>query len=214
MSAEPPVETIAGRRVLFAMAASPEFGPELKRRFTPLMVGVGPVEAGIHTAAALEHLRGLGRPPDLVVSLGSAGSRRLRETEVYQAASVSYRDMDASLLGFARGETPFLDLPAAIAVPFRVPGVPAATLSTGARIVSGDDYDRIEADMVDMESYAVLRAAMQSGAAFIGLRGISDGGAPLTGVEDWTRFLHLVDINLAAAVDRLSDGLVSGAIAL
>ena len=214
MGSEPPIETIAGRRVLFAMAASPEFGPELQRRFTPLMVGVGPVEAAINTAAALEHLRALGRPADLVVSLGSAGSRRLRETEVYQAASVTYRDMDASLLGFARGETPFLDLPAAIAVPFRIPGVPAATLSTGARIVSGDDYDRVESDMVDMESYAVLRAAMRSESAFIGLRGISDGSAPLNGVEDWTRFLHLVDANLAVAVDRLSVGLVSGAIAL
>jgi adenosylhomocysteine nucleosidase len=92
--------------------------------------------------------------------------------------------------------------------------VPAATLSTGARIVSGDDYDGIDADMVDMESYAVLRAAMQHGCAFIGLRGISDGTAPLNGVEDWTRFLHLIDVNLAAAVDRLSAGLVSGAIAL
>ncbi|HKQ94541.1 MAG TPA: 5'-methylthioadenosine/S-adenosylhomocysteine nucleosidase [Aestuariivirgaceae bacterium] len=214
MSTEPPVETIAGRRVLFAMAASPEFGPELKRRFTPVMVGVGPVEAAVHAAAALAHLSGLGRPADLVVSLGSAGSRRLRETEVYQAASVSYRDMDASLLGFARGETPFLDLPAAVAVPFRIPGVPAATLSTGARIVSGSDYDGIDADMVDMESFAVLRAAMQNGCAFIGLRGISDGSAPLSGVEDWTRFLHLIDVNLAAAVDQLGAGLVSGAIAL
>jgi adenosylhomocysteine nucleosidase len=210
MNPDPPSETIAGRRILFAMATTAEFGPELKRRFTPLMVGVGPVEAGISTARALAQLRIWGRSPDLVVSLGSAGSRTLRETAVYQAECVSYRDMDASLLGFAKGETPFLGLPAVIEVPLRMPEIPAATLSTGARIVSGDHYDEIDADMVDMESYAVLRAAMLEGSAFMGLRGISDGRAPLKGAGDWMRFLHVIDANLAAAVDRMSGWLETG----
>jgi adenosylhomocysteine nucleosidase len=37
----------------------------------------------------------------------------------------------------------------------RIPGLPAASISTGGNIVSGAAYDGIEADMVDMESYAV-----------------------------------------------------------
>ena len=210
MSIEPPLEMIAGRRILFAMATTAEFGSELKRRFTPLMVGVGPVEAGISTARVLAQLRSRGQLPDLVVSLGSAGSRTLHEAGVYQAASVSYRDMDASPLGFAKGETPFLGLAAVIEVPVRIPEVPSARLSTGARVISGSHYDEIDADMVDMESYAVLRAAMREGSAFIGLRGISDGRAPLKGAGDWLRFLHVIDANLAAVVDRMSSWIETG----
>ena len=81
------------------------------------MTGVGPVEAGIALGGALARLEGRRQLPDLVVSLGSAGSRRLEQTEVYQAVSVCYRDMDASALGFAKGVTPFLDLPATLPLP-------------------------------------------------------------------------------------------------
>src|SRR5690606_35776318 len=113
-----------------------------------------------------------GRRPALIVSLGSAGSRVLEQTEVYQVASVSYRDMDASALGFAPGITPFLDLPARLDMPLGVPGLKRASLSTGANLVSGVAYDGIDADMVDMETYAHLRAAMHFGIPLIGLRGI------------------------------------------
>lgn len=88
------------------MAAEAEYGPALKRLFTPFMTGVGPVEAGVRLSAELARLGASDALPDLVVSLGSAGSRKLEQTEVYQAVSVSYRDMDASPLGFAKGVTP------------------------------------------------------------------------------------------------------------
>jgi adenosylhomocysteine nucleosidase len=117
------------------MAAEAEYGPALKKLFTPFMTGVGPVEAGIRLGAELARLECSGERPDLVISLGSAGSRRLEQAEVYQAISVSYRDMDASPLGFPRGVTPFLDLPATLPLPLRIPGVKEATLSTGASIV-------------------------------------------------------------------------------
>ena len=55
------------------------------------MTGVGPVEAAVALAVALAELDLQGKRPDLVVSLGSAGSRRLARTEVYQAVSVTYR---------------------------------------------------------------------------------------------------------------------------
>ncbi|GIL03171.1 MAG: 5'-methylthioadenosine/S-adenosylhomocysteine nucleosidase [Alphaproteobacteria bacterium] len=197
----------AGRRLLFVMAAEPEYGPHLKSRFRPLMTGVGPVEAAVAGLARQDTL------PDLVVSLGSAGSRRLEQAQVYQAVSVSYRDMDASPLGFAKGATPFLDLPATVELPHRVPGVAAASLSTGANIVSGPAYDQIDADMVDMETFAVLRAAMAFGVPLVGLRGISDGAADLRHIDNWTEYLHLVDERLAAAIDRLLAAISAGTLA-
>ena len=212
--ADPALTSLGGRRVLFVMAAQPEYGPHLRARFWPLMTGVGPVEAGVVLSAALARLEATNDLPNLVVSLGSAGSRTLEQTGVYQVSSVSYRDMDASPLGFPKGETPFLDLPRSVDLPFSVPDLPSASLSTGANIVSGAAYDAIDADMVDMETFAVLRACQTFGAPLVGLRGISDGAAELRYVADWTEYLHVIDEELAHAVDRLEAALADGTIRL
>lgn len=192
------------------MAADAEYGPNLQKRFVPLMTGVGPVEAGVRLGAELARLKIEGGLPDLVVSLGSAGSRSLEQTEIYQAVFVSYRDMDASPLGFEKGTTPFLDLPAIVPLTHRVPGIKEASLSTGAGIISGEAYAGIAADMVDMETFAVLRACQLFGVPLIALRGISDGAADLKHVGDWTEYLHIIDERLAAAVDRLQAAIASG----
>lgn len=195
--------TIAGRRVLFQMAVDAEYGAHLRQLFTPFFTGVGPVEAGVAMGAQLAAMAEQGALPDLVVSLGSAGSRVLDHAEVYQAVSVSYRDMDATALGFPKGQTPLLDLPPELPLPLRIPGVKEARLSTGANVVSGAAYDLIDADMVDMETYAVLRACQRFHVPLIALRGISDGKAELTQLSDWKDYLHLVDEKLAEAVKRL-----------
>lgn len=204
----------AGRRVLFVMAAEAELGPKLRQRITPLMTGVGPVEAAVTLTAGLSTLERDGNLPQVVVSLGSAGSRVLEHGRVYQASDVSYRDMDASPLGFAKGETPFLGLPATLVLPYIVPGLPRAGLSTGAGVISGFGYDAIRAEMVDMETYAVCRAASRFRLPLIALRGISDGHSELTRVEDWSDSLELIDRNLAEALDRLADAFTSDAIPL
>lgn len=205
-----PITEIGGMRLLFVMAVDAEYGPHLKRRFTPLMTGVGPVEAGVRLGAELALLSERGALPDFVVSLGSAGSRVLEQTEIYQAASVAYRDMDVSALGFERGATPFLDLPAIVPLGHAIPGIRQASLSTGAAIVSGAAYDAIAADMVDMETFAVLRACQLFGVGMIGLRGISDGAADLKHVDDWRQYLHVIDEKLAAGVDRLETAITDG----
>ena len=210
MSGPIPVASFGGLAVLFVMATEQEYGPCLKRMMKPLMVGVGPVEAAATTAAALAQLRASEGLPDLVVSLGSAGSRILDHAAVYQVESVSYRDMDASPLGFEKGLVPFAGVPAVIPIANRIDGIPAASLSTGGDIVSGPAYDAIAADMVDMETYAVLRAAQAVGVAMIGLRGISDGRGALTGLHDWAEVLHLIDERLADCLEMLGDQMRSG----
>jgi adenosylhomocysteine nucleosidase len=207
-----PITEIGGRRLLFVMAVDAEYGPHLKRRFTPLMTGVGPVEAGVRLGVELALLSERNALPDFVVSLGSAGSRVLEQTEIYQASSAAYREMDVSALGFERGATPFLDLPAIVPLGHAIPGIRQASLSTGAAIVSGAAYDAIAADMVDMETFAVLRACQLFGVGLIGLRGISDGAADLKHVNDWYQYLHVIDEKLAASVDRLEAAIAEGAL--
>ena len=201
---------IAGKAVLFVMAVEAEYGPHLKNLFTPLMTGVGPVEAAIVLTRALARLEQAGELPDLVVSLGSAGSAKLEQTEVYQATSVSYRDMDASPLGFEKGRTPFLELPAIVDLPLRIPGIPEASLSTGGNVVSGQAYNGIAADMVDMETFAILRTCQAYKLPLIGLRGISDGAEELQHISGWTEYLHVIDRKLSYAVDSLFTALEDG----
>jgi adenosylhomocysteine nucleosidase len=206
------LKMISGKAVLFVMAAEAEYGPHLKVLFTPVMTGVGPVEAAVQLTATLAGLVLDGRKPDLVVSLGSAGSATLEQAEVYQAMSVSYRDMDASAFGFPKGTTPFLDLPAVVPLDIRIPGVKRASLSTGANVVSGAAYTTIDADMVEMETFAILRACMHFGIPLIGLRGISDGKAEVHHIDDWTEYLHVIDEKLADAVNAMIVAIESDAL--
>lgn len=208
------IKTLAGKRLLYVMATEAEYGPHLSSLFLPLMIGVGPVEASVNLTRILTVLEQQGELPDLVVCVGSAGSARLSQTEVFQVSSVAYRDMDASPIGFEKGRTPFLDLPAMIDLPCLVPGLPDASLSTGANIVSGKAYEAIATDMVDMETYACLRACQAFGVALIGLRGISDGTRELQHVGDWTEYLHVIDQKLAGAVEDLENAILNGAVTL
>ena len=206
----PHLSRMGGLAVLFVMATEQEYGPFLKRLIKPVITGVGPVEAAAATGSALAMLAAAGSLPDLVLSVGSAGSRTLDHAAIYQIASVAYRDMDVSALGFEKGVTPFADLPAVIPVAHRIPGIPAASISTGANIVSGATYDAIDADMVDMESFAVLRAAHRFGVPMVGLRGISDGRNDLTGLHDWTEYLHVIDQKLAVALEDFAGHVTAG----
>jgi adenosylhomocysteine nucleosidase len=208
------LERYGDLRVLPVMAAPAEYGEHLRARIDPLMTGIGPVEAAVVLTAALARLEAAGERPDLIVSLGSCGSPTLDHAAVYQASSVAYRDMDASVLGFEKGVTPLLDLPAVLPLPCPMPDVPTARLSTGANVVSGSAYAAIDADMVDMETWALVRSAQTFGVPLVALRGVSDGRVELTGLEDWITPLNDVAANLAVALDRLiavleADGLAA-----
>ena len=196
--------------ILYVMAATAEYGPHLRARIQPLMCGVGPVEAAVAVTQALALAQTAGTLPELVVSLGSAGSRILEQGAIAQASTVAYRDMDASPIGFAKGQTPFLYLPAVVPVGPLVPGLAQASLSTGGNIVSGAAYDGIAADMVDMETFAILRACQRFGVPLVAVRGISDGAIELTHIGDWTAYLHVIDERLADVVALIEDWVEAG----
>ncbi len=193
------------KTALCVIAAEPEYGPALRSRIQPLITGVGPIEAAAGVAAALATLQAENALPDLIVSLGSAGSRTLDHARVYRVSEVSYRDMDASVLGFPKGETPYPRIAAVLPLSDGPAALPTARLATGGSVVSGVGYDAVDADMVDMETFAVVRAAARFGVPVIGLRGVSDGRTDLSELSHWTDALAEIDLRLAEALDLLHD---------
>lgn len=198
----PGLTRIAGHEVLFVIAAEAEYGPALRARVDAFLCGIGVIEAAVRVSARLAALAAAGQGPDLVVSLGSAGSARLAQGAVFQVSAVSWRDIDASPLGFAPGEVPMAGLP--LALPLSAPlDVPKAVLSTGSDFVTGAGWGRIAADMVDMETYAIARACREFGLPLLGWRGVSDGAEELTRIGEWHEALPLIDRRLAGLVDGL-----------
>ena len=193
-----PVTLKNGKTVLVLMATLAEYLENLKVLVSPTIIGVGPVESAANTALALSKLTAT---PDYVLLIGSSGSATLVQGAVYQATSVSYRDMDASVLGFEKGCTPFVDQPAVIALEPRITSLEGASLDSGANIVLTEDFQDLEAQMVDMETFAVKRVCQMFGVPLIALRGISDGPEELKKYEDWTKLLPTVDKNLASAIE-------------
>ena len=176
------------RDVLFVMATEQEYGVELRKTMQPLICGVGVVEAAISTSMRLRDLIEAGRKPSLVVSLGSAGSRRCAEGELRQVDSVSWRDIDATKLGFKRGHAlsrpglhhSFADSLQRYSVGVTLDG----QCGSGRR-----RYEKVEADLVDMESYAVVRVCQRFETPVVGLRGISNGSSRITEQSDWEQLL-------------------------
>jgi adenosylhomocysteine nucleosidase len=105
---------------------------------------------------------------------------------------------------------PFLEEPAVISIAHRIPEVPVASIATGASIVSGKAYDGVAADMVDMESYTVYRAAKRFSVPMVGLRGITDGKSELSRYEDWADYLEIVDRKLTLNIDRFAAAVENG----
>ncbi len=205
MSRDWTLSSFGPKTALCVMAAEPEYGPALRSRIRPLITGVGPVESAAAVSHALAVLQAEDALPEFVVSLGSAGSRTLEHARVYRVTEVSYRDMDASVLGFPKGETPYPRIAAVLPLADGPAALPVARLATGGSVVSGAGYDAVDADMVDMETFAVVRAAARFGLPVIGLRGVSDGRADLSRLEHWTDALAEIDLRLAEALDLLHD---------
>lgn len=120
--------------------------------------------------------------------------------------------MDASALEFARDQTSFLDLEPVQPLSPQNAGLEGARLSTGTSIVSGAAYDGIDAEMLDMETFAVLWACQSFRVPLVAMRRISDGAVELAHVDDWTQYLHIIDERLATAVELIEVAVATGLI--
>lgn len=160
-----------------------------------LHTGIGKVNAAYALTKRIAESR-----PALVINMGTAGSRKHAGGVIVNPAEFIQRDMDVSVLGFAKFQTPFSDDPIVIEHGIRLANLPGGVCG------SGDNFDASEAagafDVVDMEAYALALICQREGIPFLCLKYVSDG-ADGDAHQDWREALHHAAEKLRAALEAI-----------
>jgi adenosylhomocysteine nucleosidase len=175
-----------------------------------LYTGVGKVNA---TYKLTEHFGTFHSRPSvrreysLIINYGTAGSRKLPIGELVDCTRFIQRDMDATSMGFFRGQTPF-ESPNNMVLDFRNKPLNVDwgrehhinTIKKHLVCGTGDNFvDKIEneivyVDVFDMEAYALARVCSHYHVPFISFKYITDN-ANEHSPKDWE--------------DNLADGIVT-----
>lgn len=158
-----------------------------------LYTGVGKVNA---TLALMRRLA-QGAAPSLIINAGSAGSHTLPAGHVVAARQFHQRDMDATAMGFALGETPF-EGTILLENGLAVPTIPNATCYTGDSFVTSA-HPQLTLEVIDMEAYALAKVCDQLGHRFVCLKFITDG-ADGQAASDWASSVVMAADQLAEAI--------------
>ena len=133
--------------------------------------GVGKINACIKAIEVIQKYN-----PDMIVNFGTAGSLQKNITGLCEVAVFEQRDMDATGLGFAIGETPFEDISP---ITFGRNGV---SCGTGDSFVT--EQPKLKTDLVDMEAYAIAKVCLLNNKEFRCFKFVSDN-ANGNASNDW-----------------------------
>lgn len=150
--------------------------------YSVLHTGIGKVNASYALSKAIQIRR-----PSLVINMGTAGSRKHLSGSVINCTRFIQRDMDVSVLGFEKWQTPFSDDPVVIEYGQAVNDLPQGVCGTGDSFDASEMADRF--DVVDMEAYALALICQREDIPFLCLKYISDG-ADDQAVTDWNAALE------------------------
>ena len=201
-------EKMFGKKdILIVCALEEETVGELED-YQTLYTGVGKVNATLKLTQRLHssHLHYLPLMPELVINYGTAGSRELPIGELVDCTRFIQRDMDATSMGFFRGQTPF-ESPNNMVLDFRNKPLNVDwgrehhinTIKKHLVCGTGDNFvDKIERedsniDVFDMEAYALAKVCRYYDVPFISFKYITDN-ANEHSPKDWE--------------DNLADGIV------
>ena len=178
--------TLSPDNILIVCALEQETQSRLEE-WDVLYTGVGKVNATLKLTQRLQVNRSLPPMPKLVINYGTAGSSKLSIGELVDCTKFTQRDMDATGLGFMKGQTPFESLPPIILDfdhgKFNPTGK-KLRCSTGDSFVSGntDSY----CDVFDMEAYALAKTCHYYNVPFISFKYITDN-ANKHSSKDWEK---------------------------
>jgi len=179
------------------MALPLESGGALEQLGVPLLyTGVGKINAVHVLTRELVRRAARGEPAvELVLNLGTAGSPVFPAGTLLECTRFVQRDMDASPLGFAVGETPFDAHPPVLEHAARFAHLESAACG------SGDDFcvthDALHYEVVDMEAYALAKVCHMEGVPFACVKYITDGAKDESSAGEWRRTAHTAGERLA-----------------
>lgn len=160
-----------------------------------LYTGVGKVNATLTLMRRLAQ----GAAPSLIINAGSAGSHSLPAGHVVAAQQFHQRDMDATAMGFALGETPF-ESPILLSNGLPVPELVSAICYTGDSFVTSA-HPQLTLEVIDMEAYALAKVCDRLEHRFVCLKFITDG-ADGQAASDWAS-------SVVMAADKLADAIAA-----
>lgn len=175
-------------RTLVVMALAEESQGLFERAGIPVTYcGVGKVNAAFALTRQLADYRCARRPLPRVINFGSAGSRHHAAGKLLACHEFVQRDMDVSGLGFARGSTPFDELPSCLSFAPVFTGLPSAVCGTGDSFATADS--EVACEVLDMEAYALARVCALERTQFACVKYLTDG-ADHAAADDWRRNVH------------------------
>ena len=156
---------------LIVMALESEGQGRLEKLgYEVLYCGVGKVNACYYLTRRLVS----GPKVPYVLNIGSAGSSSFKAHELVAADRFVQRDMDASGIGFAKGETPFeKDPPITISFKPYFTHLPHGICGSGDSFLQGPTP--VESNIFDMEAYALAKVCKLEGVDFVSVKYITDG---------------------------------------
>lgn len=175
---------------LFVFALPSEAAQEFDEQ-NVLICGIGKVNAAYGLAKSIYQSK-----PQLIINLGSAGSKAFSRGEVICCTSFVQRDMDVRGLGFQLYETPLSGQPPLLQYGLTLHGLRQGVCGTGDSFEmahANDDYN-----VLDMEAYSLAYIAMKENIPFLCLKYISDGADGMA-ADDWTVQVH----NAAVAFKKI-----------
>ena len=188
------LKSLLGENPLFIFALEDEAADRFDD-YSPLFIGVGKVGAAYRLTKRLSVER-----PSIIVNLGSAGSAIFPRGEVVCCTKFVQRDMDASLIGCKKYETPFSAEGAVLSYGLAVEGLTQGTCGTGDNFET--NHTSTLYNLVDMEAYALAYVAKMEQIPFLSMKYISDG-ADHSAAEDWTTTVRKSADALRLEIDRL-----------
>ncbi len=168
--------------ILFVFALDSEAGKIFNDK-NKLITGIGKVNAAMELTQEIQRKR-----PELIVNLGSAGSRSFGKGEVVCCTRFIQRDMDVRGLGFQKYETPLSGVPPVLEYGLTKEGLPKGICGTGDSFEM--NHSETDYNIVDMEAYPLALIAMKKNIPFLCLKYISDD-AGSEAADDWTVQVHL-----------------------
>ena len=141
-----------------------------------LYTGVGKINATMNLVDRLSDYNYV--KPKLIINYGTAGSHKYNKGEFVDCTRFRQRDMDVSVLGFKRGETPFEKTPPTMIemeTDFNPIGKNEICNTGDSFVKDGKEYTQgFQSEVLDMEAYALAKVCYHYNVPFISFKYITD----------------------------------------